>query len=60
MKVFLAMSHDYIPVAVFAHLEDAISFGDACHDVAEVVEYDLFYGQPPICGFNSYTVRKEY
>lgn len=60
MKIYIAESHDGFPVAVFAHKEDAILFGDMSEVVREVVEYDLFYGQPSHPDFQHREVVKQY
>lgn len=37
--------------AVFASEEDAVAFA-SFFEAVNVVERTLFYGQPPICGYN--------
>lgn len=60
MKVYIAESHDGHPVAVFAHKDDAVAFGDVSTIVYEVVEYHLFYGQPQHTGFQQRKVVRRY
>ena len=39
-------------LAVFNHIEDAVAFGDLLHDPAEIESRTIFWGQPPVCGYN--------